>query len=123
MLLKELILILLIRGWDGLGSLVKSHARKQISKNPIRCPIRCPRSFAEETEKHFKNMKVFYCDKDDIQRIYEEHNLQERYDASRTLAGTQRLHHFKCIPGQNTHLKVKAVSTLDDTHYKTMRIL
>ena len=68
-------------------------------------------------------MKVFYCNTEDIQRIYEDNNLQERYDASRTLPGTQRLHHFKCIPGQNTHLKVKPVSTLDDTHYKTMRIM
>ena len=68
-------------------------------------------------------MAVFYCDKDQIQKIYEDYNLQDRYNASRTLAGTHRLHHFKCIPGQNTHLKVKPVSTLDDSHYKTMRIM
>ena len=77
----------------------------------------------EETKKHFANMKVFYLDTEEIERIYEEKNLQERYDAAKTLKGTQRLHHFKCIPGQCTHLKVKPVSTLDDSHYKTMRIM
>ena len=77
----------------------------------------------EETKKHFANMKVFYLDTEEIERIYEEKNLQERYDAAKTLKGTQRLHHFKAIPGQCTHLKVKPVSTLDDSHYKTMRIM
>merc|ERR1712110_520175 len=119
-------------GWDGGGSILKSHARKQISKNPIRCPIRSPRTFYEETKKHFKNMAVFYCDKDQIQKIYGDYNLEDRYTVLQEIFPEREYQvyvsdgaaqHFKCILGQNTHLKVKPVSTLDDSHYETVWIM
>merc|ERR1712184_180708 len=73
-------------GWDGVGSILKSHARKQISKNPIRCPIRSPRTFYEETTV--------------LQEIFPEREYQ-------VYVSDGAAQHFKCILGQNTHLKVK----------------
>ena len=68
-------------------------------------------------------MEVFYVSKEKIQEISLEKNLQGRFEKTRTIPGTQRLHHFCSIEGSPNQLKAKPTSNLEDSHYKTYSLL
>ena len=106
-----------------MNGIIKKHARQVIRNNPVHNPIRDAEGFYRETAPHFTNMKVFYLSKEDIKSICDQKRVEERFSSARLIRGTQRLHHFKDVPGSSTHLRVKAVSTLDDNHYKDVRLL
>ena len=105
-----------------LGSIVKKHARQVINNQPIGCPIRSPETFYQETKKHFKNMQVFYVSNARIEEISAQKNLQKRFEKSKTIPGTQRLHHFCSIEGNPNQLKAKPTSNLNDDFYKTYSV-
>ena len=115
--------LILQGGWDGIGSLVKRHARQTIINNPINCPIRSPHTFYLETKRFFKKMEVFWVPKERIQEISDKVDLDTRFAKSKRIPGTMRLHHFTNIVGSQDKLKAKSVSTLGDDHYKTYSVL
>ena len=68
-------------------------------------------------------MEVFWVSKERIQEISDKIDLNTRFDKSKRIPGTQRLHHFTNIVGSQDKLMAKAVSTLGDEHYKTYSVL
>ena len=108
--------------WDGIGSLVKKHARQVITNRAIGCPIRSPETFYEETKKYFKNMEVFYVSEAQIRDISLKKDLKSRFERSKTIPGTQRMHHFSSIQGNPNQLRTKPVSNLPDSFYKTYNV-
>ena len=101
---------------------MKKHARQVITNKAIGCPIRSPETFYQETKKYFKNMEVFYLSKERIKEISLIRDLKSRFDQSRTIPGTQRMHHFCSIEGNSQQLKTKPVSNLPDSFYKTFSV-
>ena len=115
-------MLIYLGGWDGLGSIVKAHARQVIKDNPYNNPIKDPKSFYENAKSHYQGMKIFYVSEQQIQEICAKVKMDERLVAATTIKGTHRLHSFKSIPGDTKHLLVKPVSKLPDSEAKVVRI-
>ena len=75
-------------------------------------PIRNSLGLYEVTKNHFKKMEVIHLSSEEIEKIYEENNIQDRFDGSSTISGTRSFHHFEC-DGSLSHLFARQYSISD----------
>ena len=91
---------------DGLGGTVKRLAARTSLQRPYDQQIMTPRQLFDRVTTAIPTVHFEYCTTEDYER--EQHHLEERFQTSRTIQGTRKLHSF--VPILNDMLKVKPYS-------------
>ena len=91
---------------DGLGGTVKRLAAKTSLQRPYDQQIMTPRQLFDWATTAIPTVHFEYCTTEDYER--EQHHLEDRFKASRTIQGTRKLHSF--VPISKEKLKVKSYS-------------
>ena len=94
---------------DGIGGTVKRLAARASLQRPYDHQIMTPRQLFEWASENISNVVFSYCTTDDYSRV--ETLLQGRFQKSRTIPGTQKLHCF--IPISKTTVSTKVYSNSD----------
>lgn len=89
---------------DGVGGTIKRLAAKASLQRPYDKQIMTPRQLYEWASENISAMTFAYCTKDDYK--HQEIFLRERFQQSRTIPGTQKLHCFIPITQNKLHAKV-----------------
>lgn len=92
---------------DGLGGTVKRLAARASLQRPYNDQIMTPRQLFDWATANIPAVHFEYCSKGDYEREYR--SLEHRFQLSRTIPGTRKLHTF--IPISNQKVRVSAYSS------------
>ena len=94
---------------DGVGGTVKRLAARASLQRPYDHQIMTPRQLYEWASENISAMAFTYCTTDDYKR--EEIFLHDRFQQSRTIPGTQKLHCFIPLTKNKLHTKMFSYSS------------
>ena len=94
---------------DGLGGTVKRLAAKASLQRPYNEQIMTARQLFDWASTMIPAVHFDYCANEDY--LKEQHNLEERFQASRTIPGTRKLHSFLPISDNTVHVRPFSAST------------
>ena len=103
---------------DGLGGTVKRLAARASLQRPYNDQIMTPRQLFDWASTNVPAVHFGYCSTDDYQR--EQHNLEQRFNQSRTIPGTRKLHSF--VPASNSKVRVRVFSASDTFKEETVTL-
>ena len=103
---------------DGLGGTVKRLAARASLQRPYNDQIMTPRQLFDWASTNVPAVHLGYCRTDDYQR--EQHNLEQRFNQSRTIPGTRKLHSF--VPASNSKVRVRVFSASDTFKEETVTL-
>ena len=92
---------------DGIGGTVKRLAARASLQKPFNDQIMTPRQLFDWASANIQGVHFDYCSLAEYEA--EEKNLKERFEKSRTIPGTRKLHSF--IPISKTIVSVKSFSS------------
>ena len=95
---------------DGLGGTVKRLAARASLQRPYDDQIMTPRQLFDWASTNVPAVHFGYCSTDDYQG--EQHNLEQRFNQSRTIPGTRKLHSF--VPASNSKVRVRVFSAFKE---------
>ena len=96
---------------DGLGGTVKRLAARASLQRPYNDQIMTPRQLFDWASTNVPAVHFGYCSMEDYER--EQHNLEQRFQQSRTIPGTRKLHSF--VPISKSTVRVSFYSASDNS--------
>ncbi len=104
---------------DGVGGSVKRLAARASLQRPYTDQITTPRQLFEWAAENIPSIFFKYCSLDDYKK--EQLLLEERFQKSRTIPGTRKLHSF--IPLTRSKVSTKVYSTSDTAKEERVTVL
>ena len=97
--------------FDGLGGTVKRLVARASPQMPYNVQIMTPRQLFDLASTNVPAVPFGYCSMEDYER--EQHNLEQRFQQSRTIPGTRKLHSF--IPISKSTVRVSFYSASNNS--------
>ena len=104
---------------DGVGGSVKRLAARASLQRPYDDQIMTPRQLYEWAVQNLPAISFKYCSVDDYKR--EEVLLEKRFDNSRTIPGTRKLHSFIPVSENKVCTRVYSLSTISKVERVTIQ--